>query len=340
LTVGLLRRSLKSKGKTLMKIKNGMAMVLCAAVGLSSVNGFASQARNLISGGGDAGLILGTGGFYGSFYSNDDYNIFWNPALIRNSRNWAVIEHDDTAFGGDQSAGVVSAVGNYHLGVFLNRPTGTTHGAAQPVDLVFGGDSGFKWGVNYTRSLSTGPAIYSSLKAGIVVRDLEPFVHLTLDDTNGAAAETKTTNTVVGTRYHYGDWTPYVAYRTRRETIAGVQAGSSTQTYGLGLGKTFMLGDLRLEGALSYWHSATGTAKTAVMPLNLHAAADATGWLTFRGGFRHDLIVRSLTALTTSFVGATVKVGKAEFDTVVGSVNNGLGFSDNEFVNLGMTYRF
>lgn len=239
-----------------------LGVVVCTWLSAVSGTAHGSQARNLISGAGDGGRILGLSGLFGSFYVDDAYNLFWNPAFISGSRNWAALEFDaqnpNAVSGLDTSGGAVSSVGRYQLGVFLNRPTFTSHGAGQPIDLVFGGEFNFKWGVALTRSMTNGPAEVSRLKAGVIVNQWEPFVHLTLDDTNGAVTETKTANTVVGTRYHYKDWTPYAAYRTTRATVAGVKAPHSTNTYGFGVGRTARAGISRWIG-----RQATGTRPPA-----------------------------------------------------------------------------
>ncbi len=321
-------------------------IVAVLALSLISSSAFASQAKNLVTGSGDAGSILGAKGLNGSFYTNDEYNMFYNPAFINGMKSFAIIEHDNQTGtlnvdrADDQSAGFVTGVGAFNLGVFFNRDTDSVQNADRALDVVLGGDMGVKWGVGLTQSMSDGDASFMKLKAGVIVSDFEPFVHMTLKDTNGlsGAAEDKTSDMTVGTRYHYGDWTPYAAYRTTKQTDNGVAAADATNVYGLGLGRMAKMGDINMAYNVSYWKGTAGTAKTSVLPVEMTFSGDAASWLTLRGGFAHDVKTKNVAATTTASFGATGHFGKADLDTVIGGTDNGVGFADNQFVNVGLTY--
>ncbi|MBU6374751.1 MAG: hypothetical protein KGQ59_02035 [Bdellovibrionales bacterium] len=321
-------------------------IVAVLALSLVSASAFASQAHNIISGGGDGGRILCAGGMCGSFYTDDEYNMFWNPAFINGQKNYLVIEN---GAGSGTSAGFVTDVANFNLGVFLNRPVAQTSPAApfgamgvvnQTVDLVLGGEMGVKWGVGLTHAFNTSSGKYTNLKAGVIVSDFEPFVSYAIKNTDGAATETKATDMTVGTRYHFGEWRPYAAYRALKVN----SVSESFKAYGLGVGRMAKMGDVKLDYSLSYWKS-TGVAgvvsKSSVIPVEISASADAASWLAVHAGFKHDLMVRNQAVTTTTTLGGTFKMGKADLDMVVGNNTAGkFGVDENLFANAGLTYRW
>ena len=313
-------------------------IVAVLALSLASTSAFASQAHNIVSGGGDADRILCANGMCGSFYTNDEYNIFWNPALINGQKGYAVIENQNTS---GTSAGFVTDVANFNLGVFLNRPL-NTFGADRAVDVVLGGETGVKWGVGLTHALSEGAPKFTKLNAGVVVSDFEPFVSYTIKNTDGATSESKATDMTIGTRYHYGEWTPYAAYRTSKATAAGVEASESGSAYGLGLGRMTKMGEVKMDYAVSYWHTGGANPKTSVVPVEMSASVDASSWLVVRAGFSHDLIARGITPATSTRLGGTFKMGKADLDMVVkkDGTTGEFGFSDDLVANAGLTYRW
>ncbi len=298
-------------------------VVAVLALSLISSSAFASQAKNLVTGGGDGGNILGTTGLNGSFYTNDEYNLFWNPAFINGQGGWAILEN---SLDSGTSAGFVSNMGSLNVGAFLNRPV--TNGA-QAIDVIVGGDMGVKWGVGLTQTLSQSETVKASttnLKAGVVVGDFEPFAAVSLKDTaNGDDSDSSFT---VGTRYHWGEWTPYAAFNSA--TPAG---GEAATTWGLGLGRNAKMGDVNMDYSISYWDTEAGYN----LPIALTFSTDAASWLTVRGGFQHAL--RGEGSTTTTF-GGTFKLGKADLDMVVGDNNGAFGFSDDLFANASLSYRW
>ncbi len=308
-------------------------IVAVLALSLVSVSAFASQAKNLVTGTGDAGSILGGSGMNGSFYTSDEYNLFWNPAFINGMKSWAIMENDST---GGPSGGFVTGMGAYNLGVFLNRP-GTTNGS-RAIDLVLGGDKGMNWGAALTRTLSEGEATTTVLKVGAMVGEFEPFLHYTLNDSNGAsgAAENSNAGMTIGTRYHWGDWTPYAAYKTTTATVAGTE-GDAVTNMGLGFGRSGKMGDVSVDYAISYWRQNSGDI--SVLPLNMTFSGAASSWLTLRGGFSHDIMARGTAGATTTRVGASVNMGKADLDMAVANTADGMTLGGEVLGNLGLTYR-
>ncbi len=318
-------------------------IIAVLALSLVSSSAFASQAKNIVSGGGDGGNILGGNGMSGSFYTNDEYNMFWNPAFINGQKNWAIIENGANS---GTSAGFVTDVSNFNLGVFLNRPASAhISTAAQTIDVVLGGDMGVKWGIGLTHTLSEGAPGFTQLNAGVIAGDFEPFVNYILKNTDGATAETKATGMLIGTRYHWGDWTPYAAYGSGKATLAGVEATESANTWGLGVGRAAKLGDVTMNYAVSYWKDGGANPSASEIPVEMMFTADAASWLVVRAGFSHNLISRGAAAgATETRLGGTFKLGKADLDMVVGNNNtiggDSFGFDANLFANAGLTYRW
>jgi hypothetical protein len=138
---------------------------------------YASRARVLVEGTGDSGLILGNNGNMGSFYADDAYNMFYNPAYVNDYKNFGIIEKSNfnsayTSAGGNNviatsggttaEGGFVTSIGNYSLGLYMNRTDVLSDAIYQnpfnmrPIDVMIGGDNGLKWGLGLT---------YSSYKA-------------------------------------------------------------------------------------------------------------------------------------------------------------------------------
>src|SRR4051812_7704424 len=94
------------------------AFVVCCAATFNN-NAFAARAHLAVMGTGDAGLLGNAFNSGGSFYYDDAYNMFYNPAYVNDFRNWATIEK----FNGSASAmgGFATKISNMYLGLFVNR---------------------------------------------------------------------------------------------------------------------------------------------------------------------------------------------------------------------------
>jgi hypothetical protein len=153
----------------------------------------------------------------GSFYVNDNRNVFLNPAQVNNHRDLVTFE-----LGADQGVestaapraegGVFKQVGNLVWGVQLGAESDTSHafraasggGFLQEnnnIDLFVGGDTGLKWGVNlsYTRSpgddVTGAPAGVKSpsqsalrTRFGVMMGDTQAYGQLNLDNSAENAA--------------------------------------------------------------------------------------------------------------------------------------------------------
>jgi hypothetical protein len=138
-------------------MKKQLALALGLSV-LATPAAFASKARL---------LALGES-TNGSFFINDNRNIFLNAAEVNNNKDLVTFEFGagsttDTDTAPNAEGGVLKAHGNLVYGLHLGRVTSFNQTAAavgsiyQPsnaIDLFVGGDAGVKWGANLTYASS------------------------------------------------------------------------------------------------------------------------------------------------------------------------------------------
>ncbi len=336
---------------------------------LATSNAFASRARLLVMGTGDAGGagVLAGGGNGGSLYYDDAYNVFYNPAYVNDFKNWAIIEKSNSnqaGLGDSAMGGMVTSIANFNLGLFFNRVaalegvdnmSAAQRNSMRPIDLFIGSDMGVKWGIGMTwstfRRTTTDPVLTDTdmvLRAGVAVADFEPFINYRLTsmvDNADQNARTKNRDMTIGLRYRFGEWTPYAAYRaTKRvnnagDILEGVGTNRTTR-FGGGVGRTSALAEgARLMYSLSYWRLLNGgtagaDSRSTVVPIDLAVEADASSWLTLRAGVNYALAfqtngVTTQNVPTTARVGATFHVGKADVDFAVGAANDANGVAED-----------
>jgi hypothetical protein len=306
---------------------------------------------------------MGTGGASsysngGSFYYEDAYNFFYNPAYVNDYKNWAIFEKGSNGTGG-ASFGFVTSMMNFNMGLFFNRQATLLTTGDSAVDVMFGGDAGVKWGLGltYAGSGGNGTTTSSALDArlGLAMNGFDPFLHFQIigkDRTAGIDTD-KTTAMGGGLRYHYGEWTPYIAVNSAKfENIASASDIKFT-TWTVGLGREAKLAEgARLAYAVYYNRavmdpSTAGVASTttSAVPLDMAIEADALSWLTLRGGVNHVLLTGNGT--TTARVGGTFHVSRVDVDYAFGnetapgtvSADSGnIGFDSGTFHKVAMRY--
>jgi hypothetical protein len=322
--------------------KRNLVVLLALGMVLAN-NAFASRATNLVLGSGDGGTVLGgsTGG--GSFFYDDSRNMFYNPAYINDFKNFATVEKSNSP-GSTAEGGFVTSVMNFNLGVWVNRGDyfeGSTYqdktganGAAtnysvtpvRPIEIFAGSDMGtFKWGLGLsyashsgtTSVTQTGDSSDMNVTVGASVMNLEPFFKVKVKGTDPAGNQDFWN---IGTRYRFGEWTPYAAYaNAKNNNITALQE----KTWGFGLGRSAKLAEgVKLNYALSYWNvtdTITGSdTKRQMLPIDISLEGDVNSWLTLRAGLGYHLVDKtqgtSAADNTTGRIGATIHAGKADVD--------------------------
>jgi hypothetical protein len=163
---------------------------------------------------------------YGSFYINDNRNIWLNAAQISNHKDLVTYEFGDNANLNDSAAtpraegGVYKAIGNLVYGVHFGSASNTANalrlgaglgtydltGATAPtganneqnnVDAFVGGDTGVKWGANigYAKSSDQNVNNHSEsmrTRLGVIMGDTQVYANVNLinnakGQTNGLA---------------------------------------------------------------------------------------------------------------------------------------------------------
>ncbi len=149
---------------------------------------------------------------YGSYYVNDNRNMFLNPARINDHKDVVNFEFGasgtgvgtaaDSAAAPKAEGGFTKGHGNMVYGVQFGNTTpnaglvrgltgNNTLSERQPMDLFVGGDAGIKWGANLTyegydsgRPGSTSRVASNALRTrlGVVLGDLDVFAHVSIQN--------------------------------------------------------------------------------------------------------------------------------------------------------------
>jgi len=337
--------------------KRLLTMMVVATTLVGANNAFASRARIGVLGTSNvAGLID-----RGSFFVDDNQNIFYNPAQINNFKNWAAVEKNNGS--SDAEGGFATQVAGFNLGVYMNRGELTQ---PRPLDLFFGGDMGVKWGVGVTLAGErNGPDAGTTdltLRAGADISGLEPFAAFKLigktSTVEGDADDVKVSDINVGARYKYGEWVPFAAWRQAGGKVGDGESTTAYSALGLGVGRNARVAEgVRLNYAVSVnrvMKNLVGGGLPAtnsnIVPLDVSVEGDVTTWLVLRGGVSYQLVNRTAnvtnTGDTTARMGASINVGKVGFDWAVGTGatenldSETFGFADGFFSAASLNYRW
>lgn len=282
----------------------------------------ASRARDLVLGSGDGGLLINGG----SLYYDTPYNIFYNPSYVNEYKNWAIIEKSNfpatTAQGG---FGLELA--QFSAAFFFNRGDTLTgsysyRNSMRPLEFTVGADMGFKWGVGVSYgSFSSGGSTDKdfTLRGGTQIANFEPFVSFKIVGDERIIATATYRSFLIGTRYRWGEWVPYILYR--KDTFGNV----ISTVAGVGLGRTTKLSDqVRLNYATGFFRTTATSRK--LIPLDFSLEADAASWILVRAGLHYRAYDKigdnSAGDSTTGRLGASLRFGNATFDWALGKVNS------------------
>lgn len=299
----------------------------------------ASRARLLTMGTGESGLLTGAGNG-GSLYYEDPYNTFYNPALINQHIDTGIIEKSNGM--GEAQGGFVTGLANYALGIYMNRGgalLGSGYaGSMRPIDIIFGGDTGIRWGLGVTYGRADSDNQEITTRIGFEIEDFEPFISFMAQGKAQGGAATNN-HLLIGLRYRWGEWVPFAGFRQDKLSSAAVVR---TTTWGLGLGRNSRIAEqITLNYALGYWNRKVGSAQAMILvPVDLSIEGDVLDWLSLRGGFGYR-------SHSTSALGASFHIGKLTLEWAVGNTDgtetlSGTNFSlaDGFFTAASLAYKW
>lgn len=225
--------------------------LVIASLAVLSTSAFASKARM---------ESLGQDSVRGSEYIMDSRNVFRNPAVLNEQKNYIITEWgtgalNDAAGAPRAEGGFFREMGAFNYGLYLGNneralsagPARVAAGTAgflgqdNALDLFLAGDMGVKWGarLHYANAKDEATAAFETknsafgLGLGAVMGDAEVYADATLSDksTNGASSgdEYKTKPSfLVGAGYKWSGVTFFANYSAAK---ADVKVGATTTTY-------------------------------------------------------------------------------------------------------------
>lgn len=231
--------------------------LVIASLAVLSTSAFASKARM---------ESLGQDAVRGSEYIMDTRNVFRNPAVLNDQKNYIITEWgtgalNDTTTAPRAEGGFFREMGSFSYGLYLGNNDTAVTGAAVPargaagvagdaakflaqdnaVDLFLAGDMGVKWGarLHYANAKDEAAQAFEKkdsafgLGLGAVMGDADVYADVTLSDkATGAAAagdEFKTKPSfLVGASYKWSATTFFANYEANK---ADVKVGAVTTTY-------------------------------------------------------------------------------------------------------------
>jgi hypothetical protein len=303
----------------------------------------------------------------GSFYINDNRNIFLNAAHVNNHKDLVTFETGsetsdtdvDSSSDPRPEGGVFFGQGNLVYGVQLGNESATSDtlrawagvGSEQNnLDLFVGGDAGVKWGANFTYGHVSETADVNSsdvmrTRLGVVAGDIEGFANISLKNTasdkNGNEVEGKL-GYQVGGSYAMNAYKFFAEYRSIKAEDKKQNADAEIGLMRIGAGRTDKLNDKATLFTKVEYSRNKG---------NIETGSGAIGGGTFYNGVPlstqgEDLIVTNLPIIigleydAASWLAVRGSVSQSIFSdvSIKGSSNENL--ANTTAVNLGSTLKF
>lgn len=331
-------------------------IVLGLGLAVLAAPAFASKAR-LLALGEDAN---------GSFYINDNRNIFLNASEVNNHKDLVTFEWGaaaPTATGASNTpngeGGLFRQMNNMVYGVQFGRNLSFNDGAVDvggngdadnALDVFVGGDAGVKWGAQLTYSANENDTTDAETKvidlaAGVTAGDIAGYLKYGVQGKEEiAAVEVERKNALeVGGSYKMNAYTFFGQYAMSKFEEDSANEEVKSNSFTLGAGRTDKLNDkASLFTKLSYVNekseddAANTEDKQWNLPVTIGLEYDAASWLVLRGSVSQSLTSKvdnestpaegTLAETTTVAAGATLKFGELNVDGMIG--NNG-GASDD-----------
>jgi len=294
----------------------------------------------------------------GSYYVNDNRNIFLNPAHVNTHKDLVTYELGnttaaDTTVAPRAEGGLFRQAGNLVWGAQLGSESSTSNAfrAAAGVnfaeennlDVFVGGDSGLKWGANLTYSKSAKDEVNADktqeamrTRFGVVMGDTEVFggLNLTNKAEDGAAEFKGKLGYRLGATHAWEGYTLFGNWQSLTGEDVTNDSDIKGSTLELGAGRQTRLNDranlftrLQYTRTTSEVETANIDTKTSSLPVVVGLETEATSWLTLRASVSQALWSSvdadgdksPLHDTTVVNAGASLKFGELTVDGVVGN---------------------
>ncbi len=204
---------------------------------------------------------------FGSYYIQDNRNIFLNPAKINENKDFITYEFGNSGLQvnatGDSTAapraggGFTKSHGNMVYGLnfgdsspttgLIRSLTGANLQEVQPWDFHIGGDAGVKWGASFTYEQYDGAGSGTAsrlashgmrVRGGVLMGDLDLFAQISLknDAKDFAGSSVKGDNGIfVGGGYMLNNYKLFADYRMVSAKYQGTSTAGSKEDIDLGV---------------------------------------------------------------------------------------------------------
>jgi hypothetical protein len=304
---------------------------------------------------------------YGSFYINDNRNIFLNAAHVNNHKDLVTFETGDTTNYEDGAAtpraegGVFFDAGNLVWGVHLGSESDTSNalrtwaGAANEqnnLDVFVGGDAGMKWGVNLTYgNTAEGESINNDkimrTRLGVITGDLEAFANISLmNKTEGAGAEFEgKLGYQLGATYQMNDYKLFGEYRSIKGEDKTADSDAELGIWRVGAGRSSKLNDkATLFSKLELNRTNLNLENGSCTPLPAGVCTDAVTVPYTTGG--EDYITTNLPLTigleydATSWLALRASISQSLYSSVSLKDTANTNLEDTTVVNAGASLKF
>jgi hypothetical protein len=316
---------------------------------------------------------MGQGSEFGSYYMNDNRNIWRMPHAVNQNSNFVITEWGDET---SAEGGFFNSTSSLNYGLYLNsnnlgNVSEGINDTPDRFDVFVGGNTNMNWGARIGYQSITDKS--NDLDEDASGFDLSVSAELSganvwltyVAATDGTIKDSKENNADIslGANYMVGDYTAFAEYQS--EGNAG--DADATTAIVLGAGRTMLMSDSatvfydaklvsQTNQAIDGEADATD-ASSITLPVTFGVEAKATSWLTLRASLSQAIYSNSeykvsgetfenSSRKTTLGVGASLTYGNLLVDGVVSSREKGtLGYvsadGNKEIMsNVSMTYVF
>jgi hypothetical protein len=328
-------------------------LVVAAGLAVLSTSAFASKARM---------SALSQGDVLGSYYMDDNRNIWRMPHHVNTHNNFVITEW---AGGQADSTGVAQAEGGFfrsgatmNYGLYLNSDSQNNIATTQDpsrIDLFVAGSGSMEWGArlgyaSFTNGDDEGTAF--DLTVSGVLGGADVWLGFSPAATTTVTSTDTEFNSDMRLGFTYGvmDHTLFAEYSSEGGAGDDVDAQS---TIVVGMGKTMAAGD---SATVFYDVQVQSTSNVGFnedvslmrVPVRFGAEVKANSWLTWRASISQSIFGaldtdgdKTSVRTTALGAGASLTWGDLQLDgTLTSAAAGNLGTDSNLMSNVSATYRF